>query len=81
MTTHLAPWTFKASNSGTQNVVVDAEGRNIASYVPVRCGPLLAAGPTLLQRMNDIARVTEPGTEAHDIAADALLQWGATGDC
>ena len=81
MTTHLGPWTFQASHSGSQNAIVDAAGRNIASYVPAACGPLLAAGPTLLERMGSIADATEPGTRAHRIATETLLEWGESGDC
>jgi hypothetical protein len=75
------PWTFRRSHSGTLNVVVDAQGKNIASYVPPTCGPLLAAGPSLLERMRIIADATERGSTAHKVADEALKELGETGEC
>lgn len=75
------PWTFQSNHSGTLNAIVDAHGRNIASYVPPACGPLLAAGPLLLERMSVIAKTTEPGSEAHRLSTTTLRELGETGEC
>jgi hypothetical protein len=66
------PWSFHDHIYGLSNVVLDAECRHIASNVPRDCGPLLAAGPELLERMWRISRVAPIGSAAHVIARRTL---------
>ena len=61
------PWRF-----GFRNVIADRDGRYIVSNVPVNCGPLLAAGPTLVAVLERISTLTEPGTPAHETAVNAV---------
>jgi hypothetical protein len=66
------PWSFHVRLYGLGHVVVDADRRYIVSNVPIGCGPLLAAGPELLNALERIAALTAPGTEAHEAATEAI---------
>lgn len=44
----------------------------MVSGVPIGSGPLLAAGPELIEALERLAGVTTPGTEAHEIATGAI---------
>ena len=66
------PWRFYATFAGVSNCVTDREGRLIVSQVPVSCGPMLAAGPTLLIALERIARMTKPGSMVHEVALQAV---------
>ena len=66
------PWQFHRHRYGFANVVTDRDGRYIVSSVPAECGPLLAAGPQLLETLDRIAAATEPGTPAHELAVGAV---------
>ncbi len=70
--TYRGPWAFVHHYAGLHNVVQDTDGRVLASHVPIDCGPLLAAGPTLLAALHRVARVAEPGSAARDIAIGAI---------
>ena len=66
------PWQFHRHRYGFANVVTDRDGRYIVSSVPAEYGPLLAAGPQLLETLDRIATATEPGTPAHELAVGAV---------
>ena len=69
------PWSFHDHIYGLSNVVLDAESRHIASNVPRDCGPLLAAGPQLLERIARIERLVSIGSPAHTIAQGTLVEF------
>jgi hypothetical protein len=66
------PWQFHRHRYGFAHVVTDRDGRYIVSSVPAECGPLLAAGPQLLETLDRIAAATEPGTVPHELAVGAV---------
>jgi hypothetical protein len=69
------PWSFHDHIYGLSNVVLDAECREIASSVPRDCGPLLAAGRELPERIWAISRVAPIGSLAHTIATSTLREF------
>lgn len=70
------PWTFSAHCYGLTNVIMDADGRHLASNVPASAGLLMAAGPGLLERMARIARLTASGSPANAIAKEVMREFG-----
>ena len=66
------PWRFHAHLWGFTNAIADRDGRYIVSNVPANCGPLLAAGPTLLAALERVATQTTPGSPAHETAINAI---------
>lgn len=68
----LGPWRFYAHRYGFRNVVTDRDGRYLVSGVPVVCGPLLAAGPQLLDTLERITASSEPGTPVHELAVGTV---------
>ena len=62
------PWRFHARLWGFSNVIADRDRRYIVSNVRADCGPLLAAGPTLLAALETIATLTAPGSPVHELA-------------
>lgn len=69
---HPGPWSFHRYRWGFPNVIVDGAGGYIVSSVPASCGPLLAAGPSLLITLQRIAAAAPAGTEAHELAMGAV---------
>jgi len=47
----------------------------MVSSAPIGSGPLLAAGPELLAALERVAEMTQPGTEAHEVATGAIEQF------
>ena len=70
------PWSYHSFRYGANNVVSDANGQYLAGDVPSTAGPLMAAGPDLLERMARIARITAHGSPANLIARAALREFG-----
>ena len=66
------PWRFYPHRWGFRNVIADRDERYIVSSVPAECGPLLAAGPSLLLALDKITAQTEPGSAAHETAVNAV---------
>lgn len=66
------PWRFHPHRFGFSNVIADRDGRYITSNIPAECGPLLAAGPSLLVALDKITTQTEPGSPAHETAVRAI---------
>lgn len=69
---HPGPWSFHAYRWGFPNVIVDGAGGYIVSSVPASCGPLLAAGPSLLVALERIAAAASPRSAVHELATGAL---------
>jgi len=67
------PWSFHQYLYGFSHVITDVDGRIIASSVNVHTGPLMAAGPTLLHALRQVAAIEGP---AQDIAARAVEDFG-----
>ena len=65
-------WRFYPHRWGFRNVIADRDERYIVSSVPAECGPLLAAGPSLLIALDKVAAQTEPGSPAHETAVNAI---------
>ena len=63
---HPGPWAFHAYRWGFPNVIVDGAGGYIVSSVPVSCGALLAAGPSLLATLERITAAAAPGSTVHE---------------
>lgn len=61
---------------GLAHIITDADGWHLASNVPANAGPLMAAGPELLERLARIARLTSTGSPAHGIALATLREFG-----
>lgn len=70
------PWSYHAFRFGSNNVVSDANGQYLAGNVPSTAGPLMAAGPELLERMARIASLTSSGSPANAIARATLREFG-----
>lgn len=70
------PWRYAPQAFGVAHIIMDANGRHLASNVPASAGPLMAAGPELLERMARIARLTSVGSPANDIANATLREYG-----
>lgn len=70
------PWSYHSFRFGSNNVVSDANGQYLAGNVPSTAGPLMAAGPALLERMARIARLTSTGSPANGIARATLRKFG-----
>ncbi len=70
------PWSFQRFRFGSNNVVSDANGQYLAGNVPSTAGPLMAAGPELLERMARIERLTSRGSPANEIALATLREFG-----
>jgi len=66
------PWAFHLKRSGFDNCLSDHQGRLIVNNVPLDCGPLLAAGPSLLIALERIVRMTQPGSIVHEVALQAV---------
>ena len=66
------PWTFHVHRHGLRHVIVDADGCHMVANVPIGSGPLLAAAPELLASLERITECAEPGSEAHEIALEAI---------
>jgi hypothetical protein len=71
-----APWRYAPHAFGIAHIIMDADGRHLASNVPASAGPLMAAGPELLDRMARIARLTSAGSPANAIAKSTLREYG-----
>lgn len=68
----LPPWAFHPRLWDLPNVIADRDGRYIVSHAPVECGPMLAAGPTLLAALERVVDLAPPESPAHEAAAAAI---------
>ena len=59
------PWRFHVHRFGFRNVVTDRDGRYIVSGARGECGPLLVAGPRLLESPVKGINVLYGVTSAH----------------
>jgi len=61
------PWKFHSSLHGQVHVIADAQGRILASNVPVEDGPAMAAAPLLVEFLEAIAKRSDLlGVRARD---------------
>jgi hypothetical protein len=70
------PWQFYARRWGLSHVILDANGSLIASCVPAGCGPMLAAGPELLDALRRVADMVPTGSAAYEAVVNALERFG-----
>jgi hypothetical protein len=70
------PWTFECWHHSLANVILDADGRYLAGHVGIGDGMLMAAAPTLLRALAQIAEVAPEGSEARAIAENAIEDFG-----
>jgi hypothetical protein len=73
---HPGPWRFFVRRYNLAHVVTDAAGSPIAIGVPVGCGPMLAAGPELLEALRRVAELTPAGSPANEVVVNALERFG-----
>jgi hypothetical protein len=70
------PWTFQCWHYSLRNAILDADGRFLTGHVGIGDGMLMAAGPTLLRALAQIAEVAPEGSEARAIAENAIEDFG-----
>ena len=73
---HPGPWRFFVRRYNLTHVVTDATGSPIAISVPIGCGPMLAAGPELLDALRRVAELTPAGSTANEVAVNAIERFG-----
>lgn len=69
------PWRYAPHAFGVAHIILDANGRHLASNLPASSGPLMVPGPELLERIAQITRLTAAGSPANAIAQAILREY------